>query len=500
MRKDVRRVKVLVVRKLIRNAEALRKRKGNEDQTQKCQRKATRLVDEVMILKKLKDDEISRFALLGKEIEEPDNSDIEAKLRGHVLSRLAAHPVMTSKVQRFRDSFPGWAITLPVLLKTLGANQKKKKCKNTDGVKTKNKANLNKNKKSTPYTQSSSVLSLSEYETCIEKQNILKPVIKNNVSISEIGSDSGEMTKNGLAGEKKKVKVVNERTKVEVCKFSDNSQENAGSIYPIYRQKAVKRETKVRKLPDMSKENVSSIDPIYKQKTVNRESEVRKLPDMSKENVSSIDPIYKQKTVNRESEVRKLPDMSQENASSIDSACKQKTVNREAEVCKFSDMLQENASSIDPICKQKNVNRKVEVRKFSDMLQENASSIDPICKQESLKRQSDPFFAIDGEEKSIERVRIEENRKKREIIAKRESNEPNRKQRRLQQGISQVPRNKAHRFQKTTVKNKTLPETNVTIPVEEASMHPSWEAKRRIKEQQTLSVPFQGKKITFDDD
>ncbi|CAG2054933.1 unnamed protein product, partial [Timema podura] len=456
MRKDVRRVKVLVVRKLIRNAEALRKRKGNEDQTQKCQRKATRLVDEVMILKKLKDDEISRFALLGKEIEEPDNSEklkddeisrfallgkeieepdnseIEAELRGHVLSRLAAHPVMTSRVQRFRDSFPGWAITLPVLLKTLGANQKKKKSKNTDGVKTKNKANLNKNKKSTPYTQSSSVLSLSEDETCVEKQNILKPVIKNNVSISEIGSDSGEMTKNGLAGEKKKVKVVNERTKVEVCKFSDNSQENDGSIYPIYRQKAVKRETKVCKLPDMSKENAISIDPIYKQKTVKREAEVR--------------------------------------------------------------------NSIDPICKQKNVNREAEVRKFSDMLQENASSIDPICKQESLKRQSDPFFAIDGEEESIERVRIEENRKKREIIAKRESNEPNRKQRRLQQGISQVPKNKAQRFQKTTVKKKTLPETNVTIPVEEASMHPSWEAKRRLKEQQTLSVPFQGKKITFDDD
>ena len=56
MRKEVKRVRVLIIRKLIRQISASKKKKGNEAQVEKSQRKAARMLEEVHAMKVLKPD------------------------------------------------------------------------------------------------------------------------------------------------------------------------------------------------------------------------------------------------------------------------------------------------------------------------------------------------------------------------------------------------------------------------------------------------------------
>jgi len=59
MRKEVGRVRVLLIRKLSRRIAALKKKKGHETEVQKNQRRADRMVEEIHEMKALKPDVVS---------------------------------------------------------------------------------------------------------------------------------------------------------------------------------------------------------------------------------------------------------------------------------------------------------------------------------------------------------------------------------------------------------------------------------------------------------
>lgn len=61
MRKEVKRVKALIIRKLTRQIAALKKKKGKEAETERNQRRAARLLEEVHSMKKLPPD-LVRFS------------------------------------------------------------------------------------------------------------------------------------------------------------------------------------------------------------------------------------------------------------------------------------------------------------------------------------------------------------------------------------------------------------------------------------------------------
>lgn len=58
MRKEVKRVRSLIIRKLTRQIKDLKKKKGNEEEVEKNQRRATRLLKEVHSMKKLRPDQV----------------------------------------------------------------------------------------------------------------------------------------------------------------------------------------------------------------------------------------------------------------------------------------------------------------------------------------------------------------------------------------------------------------------------------------------------------
>uniref|UniRef100_A0A8C6W6F7 Serum response factor-binding protein 1 n=1 Tax=Nannospalax galili TaxID=1026970 RepID=A0A8C6W6F7_NANGA len=111
MRKEVKRIRVLVIRKLVRTVARLKSKKGTEDALLKNQRRAQRLLEEIHAMKELKPDIVTKSAL-GDDIsfeqicKKPDSTATE-----RAVARLAVHPLLKKKidvlkaaVQAFKDA------------------------------------------------------------------------------------------------------------------------------------------------------------------------------------------------------------------------------------------------------------------------------------------------------------------------------------------------------------------------------------------------------------
>ncbi|KAM5299362.1 serum response factor-binding protein 1 [Ctenodactylus gundi] len=111
MRKEVKRIRVLVIRKLVRSVSRLKSKKGTEDALLKNQRRAQRLLEEIHAMKELKPDEVTKSALgddinFEKICKKPDSTATE-----RAIARLAEHPLLKKKidalkalVQAFKDA------------------------------------------------------------------------------------------------------------------------------------------------------------------------------------------------------------------------------------------------------------------------------------------------------------------------------------------------------------------------------------------------------------
>ncbi|XP_075824789.1 serum response factor-binding protein 1 isoform X1 [Microtus pennsylvanicus] len=111
LRKEVKRVRVLVIRKLVRSVGRLKSKKGTEDALLKNQRRAQRLLEEIHAMKELKPDVITKSALgddinFEKTCKKPDSTATE-----RAIARLAVHPLLKKKVdvlkaavQAFKDA------------------------------------------------------------------------------------------------------------------------------------------------------------------------------------------------------------------------------------------------------------------------------------------------------------------------------------------------------------------------------------------------------------
>ncbi|XP_043442058.1 serum response factor-binding protein 1 [Prionailurus bengalensis] len=98
MRKDVKRIRVLVIRKLVRSVGRLKSKKGTEDALLKNQRRAQRLLEEIHAMKELKPDIVTKSALsddinFEKICKKPDSTATE-----RAIARLAVHPLLKKKI------------------------------------------------------------------------------------------------------------------------------------------------------------------------------------------------------------------------------------------------------------------------------------------------------------------------------------------------------------------------------------------------------------------
>ncbi|KAM9330930.1 serum response factor-binding protein 1 [Gastrophryne carolinensis] len=104
MRKDVKKVKVLTIRRLTRQMSKLKSKKGTDELIQKNQRRAQRLLEELYAIKKLKPDDVTKTALRKdlnfENVCKKQGSDLEAR----AIARLAMHPLLKHKISTLKDA------------------------------------------------------------------------------------------------------------------------------------------------------------------------------------------------------------------------------------------------------------------------------------------------------------------------------------------------------------------------------------------------------------
>ncbi|XP_067282856.1 serum response factor-binding protein 1 [Pseudorasbora parva] len=98
MRPEVKRVKVLLIRKLTRQISVLEKKKGNEADVEKFRRRAARLREEIHELKVIVPDSVTKAALQKDISFDKVCRNQEASLSERATARIATHPQFSKKI------------------------------------------------------------------------------------------------------------------------------------------------------------------------------------------------------------------------------------------------------------------------------------------------------------------------------------------------------------------------------------------------------------------
>ncbi|XP_026797907.3 serum response factor-binding protein 1 [Pangasianodon hypophthalmus] len=104
MRAEVKRVKVLIIRKLTRQIMALKKKKGTEADLERNQRRAARLLEEIHELKALAPDSVTKAALQSDISFEKVCQSKDSSLSERATARIATHPEFSKKIQSIKNA------------------------------------------------------------------------------------------------------------------------------------------------------------------------------------------------------------------------------------------------------------------------------------------------------------------------------------------------------------------------------------------------------------
>uniref|UniRef100_A0A8C6ZWS1 Serum response factor-binding protein 1 n=1 Tax=Nothoprocta perdicaria TaxID=30464 RepID=A0A8C6ZWS1_NOTPE len=102
MRKDVKKVRVLTIRRLTRHIGKLKLKKGSEDLVLKNQKRAERLIEEIHAMKEIKPDQVTRLALRKEVNFESVCRKPKSTATERAIARLATHPVLKSKIAELK--------------------------------------------------------------------------------------------------------------------------------------------------------------------------------------------------------------------------------------------------------------------------------------------------------------------------------------------------------------------------------------------------------------
>ncbi|XP_072226304.1 serum response factor-binding protein 1 [Leuresthes tenuis] len=102
MRKEVKRVRALIIRKLTRQIAALKKKKGNETEVERNQRRAARLLEEVHSMKNLSPDLVTKTALQKKLNFDQVCRNPKSSISDRAVARIATHPQFSKKIESIK--------------------------------------------------------------------------------------------------------------------------------------------------------------------------------------------------------------------------------------------------------------------------------------------------------------------------------------------------------------------------------------------------------------
>lgn len=127
MRQSVRQARICVINKLIREAKRLRTN-SNEKQLEKNKNKAEKLLKEVFALKRIKDDEISKFGIIKFEylqniLQNPQTDD-----GTRAMVKVVRHKSLSLRIIEFQKKFPDYSKYISWRKKKSSVKEKKGNC------------------------------------------------------------------------------------------------------------------------------------------------------------------------------------------------------------------------------------------------------------------------------------------------------------------------------------------------------------------------------------
>ncbi|XP_061520776.1 serum response factor-binding protein 1 [Phycodurus eques] len=102
MRKEVKRVRALLSRKLIRQITGLKKKKGNEADIEKNHRRAARLLEEIHAMKVLRPDLVTKTALQKNLNFNEVCKNPKSTMSDRAIARIASHPQFKKKIENIQ--------------------------------------------------------------------------------------------------------------------------------------------------------------------------------------------------------------------------------------------------------------------------------------------------------------------------------------------------------------------------------------------------------------
>ncbi|XP_045650814.1 serum response factor-binding protein 1 isoform X1 [Ursus americanus] len=412
MRKEVKRIRVLVIRKLVRSVGRLKSKKGTEDALLKNQRRAQRLLEEIHAMKELKPDIVTKSALgddinFEKVCKKPDSTATE-----RAVARLAMHPLLKKKID------------------VLKAAVKAFKDARQNVVEVKSSENASEENHSKDTLCSNDDASKLQHEgTIISEQKEKEAKI---------------LAKKPINSKEKRTKMEHGPSAVEVPNSPSKPSERAGVVSSEPQKTPTDPKMKTLSKTKKGKESSSSLEG---------NSDGEELQEEEKEyfDDSTEERFYKQSS------------MSEDSDSGDDFFIGKVRRTRKKE------------SSCHSSVKEQKPPQKVLLEE--DTLETHQSIRNDINKPntESRKFESVFFHSLSGSKSSRRNYREQAPKSKTPGF---QQNEPQ---------LKNLFNKSAQRGLESTKQQSQLP------------LHPSWEASRRRKEQQSKIAVFQGKKITFDD-
>ncbi|KAG3265888.1 serum response factor binding protein 1, transcript variant X2 [Ictidomys tridecemlineatus] len=414
MRKEVKRIRVLVIRKLVRSVARLKSKKGTEDALLKNQRRAQRLLEEIHAMKELKPDMVTKSAL-GDDIDfekickKPDSTASE-----RAVARLAVHPLLKKKIDVLKAAVQAFK----------------------DARQNATKVDSSKN---------------------TSEENHYKDTLCSN-------DDARKLQPKETITSEQKVKEA----KIQAKKPTNNSKEKIAKVE--HGSKAVNITESLSKR--LGEDSVVLCQPEHtpaetKMKTLNQ-TKIMKVPDSSVDGNSDIEEeLHEEEKVyfddSTEERFYKQSSMSEDSDSGDDFFIGKARRTRRKESSCHSSAKEQKPLQFLP--KEETHETHLNVRNDKNKPSTEARKLESV------------FFHSLSESKS----------------SRRDYREQAPKSKTTPDFLENKPQTE-NLFKKNVPKGPTNTKQQLHLP-----LHPSWEASRRRKEQQSKIAVFQGKKITFDD-
>lgn len=479
MRKLVKQARVRVIHKLTREAKTLRAKKGTEKQLEKNKKKADKLINEIHFLKKLKNDNITKFGISNKKSLQEILQSKKSKVSTRIMARITEHKLLKNAIIQFRDKYPDYEQHLQP-----GKNK---------SAKQNNKFDKQDEKEITVKRET------------LNSSEITESLVKNELNSDNQDSDvKTEIEDNSIKSEIEDNNVKSETEDNNVLSETETGDNNL-----------FKEEQNSEEKHDSEAGSILNIEPTISEKIEQIDSRKH-----LKRNRKEITESIKEYDNNDDNNIKKAR-IKEEISKTNEKKGTVKVISKEATVKRFVDILQEENSEQNS---EENDSLKVNDKKFSKNKLKSEKTVDPFF----ISGDGDEYLSL-APSKTKENLSLDEdnnfynnNKSKQYSSNKRTftndrffsnvkpSSEDIRGRRRRQEEsryndnnfnrdkslFKKQKNNNGSSFRDTKNHNK-----NVIMNAnsnENENLHPSWAAKK--KQQEILKQGFQGKKIVFDDE